>query len=131
MIVLWLEGCPPIGTICDSPAVTQNSGRFSVDKRQNLRPWKKGQSGNPGGRPKRDLAAEIARAIFEKDPTALVEALFAGLKKGNSGMARAFQVLSDRGYGKLTEHLQMDAEVAKGVVERLQAARRRANQSGQ
>ena len=96
-----------------------------MDKRQNLRPWKKGQSGNPGGRPKRDLAAEIARAVFEKDPVALGEAMLAGLKKGNSGMARMFQVLSDRGYGKLTEHLQVDAQVSAGVAERLASARRR------
>jgi hypothetical protein len=34
-------------------------------RKGNLKPWKPGQSGNPGGRPKRDLAAEIARAIFE------------------------------------------------------------------
>jgi hypothetical protein len=37
----------------------------------NLKPWKPGQSGNPGGRPKRDLAAEIARSIFERDPEAI------------------------------------------------------------
>ncbi len=27
-----------------------------------------GQNGNPGGRPQRDIAANIARAIFEKNP---------------------------------------------------------------
>ncbi len=30
--------------------------------------FKPGQNGNPGGRPQRDIAAEIARAIFEKNP---------------------------------------------------------------
>ena len=30
--------------------------------------FKPGQNGNPGGRPERDIAADIARAIFEKNP---------------------------------------------------------------
>ena len=30
--------------------------------------FKPGQNGNPAGRPERDIAAEIARAIFDKNP---------------------------------------------------------------
>ncbi len=32
------------------------------------RRFKPGQNGNPGGRPQRDIAVEIARAIFDKNP---------------------------------------------------------------
>jgi hypothetical protein len=42
-----------------------------AERIENLKPWKPGQSGNPGGRPKRDLTAEIARAIFGRDPEAI------------------------------------------------------------
>ena len=37
---------------------------------QNLKPWPKGVSGNPAGRPKNDISVEIARAVFENNPEA-------------------------------------------------------------
>jgi len=40
-------------------------------------------------------------------------------------------VLSDRGYGMLTDHFQLDLDVARGVAKRLQAARKRVNESDQ
>jgi hypothetical protein len=45
--------------------------------------WKLGQSGNPGGRPKVDLAAEIARALFENDGEAIYAVFQTVLRKGN------------------------------------------------
>ena len=72
----------------------------------NLKPWKPGQSGNPGGRPKRDLAAEIARAIFERDPEAIERVLAKELRKGNY---RVFTALADRAYGKPHQSLDLSA----------------------
>jgi len=72
---------------------------------ENLRPpWPKGVSGNPGGRPKRDAAAEIAQAVFEKNPKAIYAAMLKVLKRGNP---RAFAVLADRAFGKLKEQVEM------------------------
>lgn len=67
-----------------------------------LRPYhfRAGESGNPGGRPKHDLAAEIARAIFEQDGLAIFDAFRKMLRKGSP---YAFDVLANRGYGKLRE----------------------------
>ena len=73
----------------------------------NLKPWKPGQSGNPGGRPKRDLAAEISRAIFEQDSEAITRAFAAELKKGN---ARVFSALADRAYGKPRQQIEFAGE---------------------
>ncbi|HEY2467837.1 MAG TPA: DUF5681 domain-containing protein [Terracidiphilus sp.] len=70
---------------------------------ENLKPWKPGQSGNPGGRPKRDLAAEIARAIFERDADAIERAFAKELRKGDS---RVFAALADRAYGKPRQSLE-------------------------
>jgi hypothetical protein len=39
--------------------------------------------GNPGGRPKVDLASEIARALFENDGEAIYAAFQKGLRKGS------------------------------------------------
>lgn len=73
----------------------------------NLKPWKPGQSGNPGGRPKRDLAAEIARAIFEQNLEAITLVFAAELKKGNS---KVFSALADRAYGKPRQQIEFAGE---------------------
>jgi len=39
-----------------------------VAGRVHLKPFKPGQSGNPGGRPKKDLANIIAREVFAEYP---------------------------------------------------------------
>lgn len=76
-------------------------------RKENLKPWKPGQSGNPGGRPKRDLAAEIARAIFEQDSEAITRTFAAELKKGN---AKVFSALADRAYGKPRQQVEQMGE---------------------
>jgi poly-beta-hydroxyalkanoate depolymerase len=76
-------------------------------RKENLKPWKPGQSGNPGGRPKRDLAAEIARAIFEQDSEAITRAFAAELKKAN---AKVFTALADRAYGKPRQQIDWTGE---------------------
>ena len=75
-------------------------------RKENLRPWKPGQSGNPGGRPKRDLAAEIARAVFERDPEAIARVFTTELRKGNS---KVFTALADRAYGRPRQSLDFTA----------------------
>lgn len=73
--------------------------------RKNLvAPWKPGQSGNPGGRPKNDVAQQIAMAVFTQNPDLIYRAFAAALKKGN---AYAFQVLSDRAFGKVKDRTEL------------------------
>lgn len=74
--------------------------------------WKPGQSGNPGGRPKNDLAAEIARAVFEQNAEAVFRAFSKALLRGN---AYCFKELSDRAYGRLKETRQVDISPYKDV----------------
>lgn len=74
------------------------------NSRKNLKePWPKGLSGNPGGLPGTDLAAQYARKFFEGEP--LPEHIAEGLKGFN---AYAFNVLADRGYGKVKEVQQVE-----------------------
>lgn len=63
-------------------------------------PWKPGQSGNPGGRPKNDMRQVIARAVFENNAEAIYRAYAKLLMKGS---AFGYQVVGEAGYGKLKE----------------------------
>jgi Family of unknown function (DUF5681) len=65
---------------------------------ENLKPWKKGQSGNPAGRPKRDLSADVAAAVFEENFEAIYRAMRKKLLKGDP---KVFAVLADRAFGKV------------------------------
>ena len=78
-----------------------------MGKTENLKPWPKGQSGNPGGRPKRDVASEIAQAIFEQDAEAILAVFSKALKKGDS---RVFTALADRAYGKAKKSVEHSGE---------------------
>lgn len=67
-------------------------------------PWQKGQSGNPGGRPKaeRDIIA-LARA----HTPAAIAALAAALKSKRERVPAAIALL-DRAWGKPQQHIDMD-----------------------
>jgi hypothetical protein len=61
---------------------TQNSGRNSGI--ENLTPWPKGVSGNPGGRPKRKPIFEaLQRNITDADLDAMARALVKELRRGD------------------------------------------------
>ena len=67
--------------------------------------WKKGQSGNPGGRPKKDFASDFARMILEAngDENLLNKYAAGFVKQLCRGNAYTFKELAERGYGKLIE----------------------------
>lgn len=87
---------------------------------KNLKPFVKGQSGNPGGKPKHDIAREIAQAIFENDADAIYAAYAKAMRSGN---AYAFTVLADRAFGKLKETVEHSTD--EKLLEALRAGRKR------
>jgi hypothetical protein len=72
------------------------------DGTKRLKPFRfqPGVSGNPGGRPKTDVASEIAQALFTNNPELIYEAFLKVLRKGSP---YGFQVLADRAFGRLKE----------------------------
>lgn len=66
----------------------------------NLKPFSKGVSGNPGGLPGTDVAARIARRIFELNEEQIYQAQANELLRG--GVYNS-SVLGDRAYGKIKD----------------------------
>jgi hypothetical protein len=84
-------------------------GTSTVSKRGNaerIAPWRwqPGQSGNPGGRRKSDAARALCRAIIESNSEAIYKSLTRSILQGS---AYTFSVVSDRGFGKLKDSLEL------------------------
>ena len=78
-----------------------NSGPVCKGDQHRFRP---GQSGNPGGRPRKDIAAEIAQRVFEENADAIYRAMLKALLKGDP---EVFAVLADRAFGKLSQKVEI------------------------
>jgi hypothetical protein len=78
--------------------------------------FKKGQSGNPNGRPKKlpELDKLLANVLGEENANGITaaEAILMALRhKATKGDIRAAEVLLDRGYGKAKQSIDLNADV--------------------
>ena len=97
--------------------ITANSGK-NRGRVENLRPWKKGQSGNPSGRPKKTLITDALRArlaeVDPKDPLGrthaemIADRMIARAKLKNRGQQDAAEI-ADRTEGKPKHTVDIDA----------------------
>ena len=90
-----------------------------MPKPENVIPhkWKKGQSGNPAGRPKLPNLQELLAKVLgdEKDEKSAAEAILAAMRaKAIRGDVRAAELLLDRAYGKAK--LDIDIEGSFNTV---------------
>ena len=82
-------------------------------------PFKKGQSGNPGGRPK--VIAEV-RELAQEHTSKAIETLVSIMtnpKSADAARVSAANALLDRGYGKPPQHQHITGENAPVYVARL------------
>lgn len=86
---------------------------------ENLKPFKKGQSGNPKGRPKLpDISEAVAKVLNGEEGAELelqnllkVQAI-----RASKGDTKALELLLDRGYGKSKQSIDLKADVSGEVV---------------
>ena len=77
--------------------------------------WKKGQSGNPAGKPKKlpELDQLLADVLSEeKDGIEAAKAILMAIRaKATKGDVRAAEMLLDRAYGKAKQFLNIDGHM--------------------
>ena len=82
--------------------------------------WKKGQSGNPNGRPKKLPALDVIMANVmgqEKDGITAAEAIIMKLREmATKGDIKAAQLLLDRGYGKAKQNIDITTQGEKVTI---------------
>src|SRR4051812_2849122 len=75
--------------------------------------WKPGQSGNPGGKPKKKPVTELYEEMLS-DPDLVADlrnAIAKAIKKGNMAMVLQVKEMTDRVEGKVTQPIEADVTV--------------------
>ncbi len=94
------------------------------ERTANLKPWKPGQSGNPGGRPKRDAITAALRDQLQskmpgRDERTVAEAIaFVLVKRALRGDVRAIREIMDRTEGKPLLAVKMEGVVTLDATQR-------------
>lgn len=106
----------------------ENSERSAARWPKNLKPWKPGESGNPGGRPKIAPLSQACRELLAQsvpdDPEGrtFAEAIAQMLaKKAMEGDIRAAQELADRAEGRAHQSIEFQNTALREAFERMTA----------
>ncbi|KKM54504.1 hypothetical protein LCGC14_1553360 [marine sediment metagenome] len=107
--------------------MSMNSTAKQLKNLERRKSWKPGQSGNPGGRPKKaDTITSLVRELLEKDAGAgdgktnaglVAEVIVNQLKDKNSkAFAQVLKDQQDRLEGKVTDHMSVTQETTVRFV---------------
>lgn len=100
-----------------------------MGKLENLRPWQPGQSGNPGGRPKKKPITELYEELLNDEATVneIREAILRNIKCGKAAFVPLLREMADRVEGKviqsidanITEVSQLSDDELRNEIQRL------------
>ena len=87
---------------------------------KNLKPWKKGESGNPNGRPPKlpELDVLLAKVLGaeKRGKTEAEHIIEAITRKAANGDVRAAEMLFDRGFGKVAQTMEFKGASFEATV---------------
>lgn len=88
--------------------------------------FKPGQSGNPGGRPKKKPLTELYEQILNdpKQMAVVRKAVIKALGRGQMAMVLQLREMAERVEGKITQPIE--AEISVNLADAIAAARKRA-----
>lgn len=109
-----------------------NESRENTSRNRSLPPgmeerkWKPGESGNPGGRPKKKPITELyEKMLSDPDFTDLIKgAITRAVRKGNMAMVLQVKEMTDRVEGKVSQPIEADVSVK--LADAIAEARKRA-----
>ena len=110
----------------EQPHNTNENTKRSLPVEAEPYKWQPGQSGNPGGRPKKKPITELYERILN-DPAnldAIESAVNKALQRGNMAMVLQLKEMTDRIEGKVTQPIQADLTV--NLADAIAEARKRA-----
>ena len=111
--------------------MAQNSGKTGGRRRGPGRPFPKGVSGNPGGRPKKEFSlSAIAKAAIEADPKIAERIVKRWLDQVLAGKTEARRDLLDRLEGKVTQPVSGVVDGKIEIVVRYDGNRREREDKG-
>jgi hypothetical protein len=107
--------------------ITQNSEIIREKRLRNLKPFKPGQSGNPGGRPKRLPITEIYERILN-DPRncqRIETAILKLLLSGQMSSVLMLKQMADRMEGKVTDQMDLNVDATTKYADAVARIRKR------
>lgn len=114
----------------DAISRAQTSG-ISEKSKANLRPWKKGQSGNPSGRPKKLHITKMFEQVLSKPDNRkeIKQALMRTLVKGGMAPVLLLREMAERTEGKVAQEVDMNISGTLALAEVIQKRRKKRGDS--
>ena len=110
----------------DPVSRAQNDSGISEKQRANLRPWRKGQSGNPSGRPKKNHVTKMYEQLLANPQNRkdIKESILKTLTGGRMSAVLQLREVAERTEGKVADIVDMNVSGSITLEQVLEARKK-------